>query len=65
MKTADKREREKRVVHLMIALYCRKSTGSARFARTAPRWINTRRAQRQMPLYGDQDFLLELQGALL
>ena len=27
MKTADKREREKRVVHLMIALYCRKKHG--------------------------------------
>ena len=27
MKAADKREREKRVVHLMIALYCRKKHG--------------------------------------
>ena len=27
MKTADKREQEKRVVHLMIALYCRKKHG--------------------------------------
>ncbi len=63
---ATKREREKQVVSQMIALYCRKKHGGKNsfLPRHAP-LDRYARQQRPLPLYGDENLLLQLPGALL
>ena len=64
----EKREREKEVVSLMISLYCRKKTRQQERG-TLPKMQGAERlcpdAQRQMPLHGTEDLLLQLPGTLL
>ena len=62
-----KRQREKRMVQEMVALYCRKK---ARRAKTpVPRMRRVGRicgaAQRPMSVHGDKNLLLQLQCTLL
>ena len=72
-RVAAKREREKRMVSQMIALYCRRRHGTRAGelcpGRALPGVCRARgvraAAQRPLPLHGDQDLLLQLPRALL
>lgn len=63
----SKREREKRIVSQMIALYCKKKHGVKGGLCSDCAALDCLReaAKRQMPFYGDKNLLLQLQGALL
>lgn len=62
-----KRQREKRMVQEMVALYCRKKHGGQK--RLVPRMRRVGRicgaAQRPMSVHGDKNLLLQLQCTLL
>lgn len=56
-----KREREKAMVSQMIALYCKKKHGGTGLCpECAALDAYARQQQRQMPIYGDENLLLEL-----
>lgn len=66
-KIEKKREREKKMVSQMIQLYCKKQHHSkdGLCPECARAGCLCQNAQREMPVYGDQDLLFQLQGALL
>ncbi len=66
-KTEAKRQREKRMVREMIALYCRRNHGTRGGALSPMPGAGGLYgpAVGKVPLYGDQDLLLQLPGSLL
>ena len=61
-KIEKKREREKKMVSQMIQLYCKKQHHSKDGLCPECAALD---AYARMPVYGDQDLLFQLQGALL
>lgn len=59
--TADKREREKRMVSEMIALYCRKTPHQRRtLSRMCRSGSLCQDEKRQVSVYGDENLLFQL-----